>query len=226
MQVEVLMGYRGLSLMLCGALLGLSADKGPPKGEAAGRQLKLEATAYLDKSAIQQAVGEEMEPGIVVIEVRLTPTGDSPMTISRDDFLLRSDKDGQRSTPYSPSQIAGTSVLVVSNRYGGGGIAAEDRGPVWGGLGGGRPSRMPGSGGGIGNSGGTAEAVTNVREGTGKDQEPPLLAALKKNILPERQISEPLTGQLYFLMDGKHKVKDLELLYRGSGEKLSIRFKQ
>jgi len=225
MQIEVVMGYRGLIMMLCAAWVGVCADKGPPKGEAAGKQVRLEATAYLDKSSIQQAVGEEMEPGIVVLEVKLTPTGGSKMTISRDDFLLRSDKDGQRSTPYSPTQIAGTSVLVVSNRYGGGGIAAEDRGPAWGGIGG-RPSRLPGSGGGVGNSGGTAEAVTSVREATGKDQEPPLLAALKKNILPEREISEPLSGQLYFLMDGKHKVKDLELLYRGSGEKISIRFKQ
>ncbi|MBK5293400.1 MAG: hypothetical protein JJE04_17215 [Acidobacteriia bacterium] len=205
--------------------LCLAAEKELPKGEASGKKLKIEAIAYLDKSSIQQAVGPGMEEGIVVVEVKLIPAPGQKLNVVRDDFLLRSDNDGQRATPYSPSQIAGASVLRVNTRYGGGGVAAEDRGPVWGGLGGGM-GRMPGSGGGFGNSAGTTEAVGAVQEASGKEKESPLLASLKEKVLPESEISQPAQGQLYFLMEGKQKVKHLELLYRGGGEKLSIRFLQ
>jgi len=219
---------RGITLCIGFWVAGtcLAADKGPPAGQVTGKQLKIEAVAHLDKGSITAAVGQEMESGIVVVEVKLSPVSGEKVAISRDDFLLRSDKDGQRATPYAPTQIAGTSVLTISNRYEGGRIAAEDRGPVWGGVGGGMPQRLPGQSPGIGNTGSTAEAVASVRDETTKGKEPPLLRALKEKVLAEREISEPLSGQLYFLMEGKHKVKDLELIYQPTGAKLSIRFKQ
>ncbi len=213
-----------LNIVACGCLC-LAAEKGLPKGQASGKKLTIEAIAYLDKASIEQAVGTGLEQGIVVVEVKMIPNTGEKLNIVRDDFLLRSDYDGQRSTPYTPSQIAGTSVLKVNTRYGGGGVAAENRGPVWGGLGGGM-GRMPGQGGGVGNSAGVAEAVGTVQEASGKEKESPLLATLKEKVLPESEVSEAAQGQLYFLMEGKQKVKNLELLYRGGGEKVSIRFVQ
>jgi hypothetical protein len=218
---------RFLILMVAVGTLGLSADKAPPKGEASNKLVKVEATAWLEKTEVSQAVGAETEPGIVALGVKITPAEGKPVKVWLDDFLLRSDKDGARSTPYLPSQIAGSSVLVVSDRYNGGGVATQDRGPVWGGIGG-PPRRLPGQQSpGIGNSGGTTEAVTAVRDNESPaSEESPLLKALKAKVLPEKETSEPLSGQLYFLLEGKHKPKQIELIYKTSAGPLSIRFKQ
>ena len=202
-----------------------AVDKGPPSGEGSNRDARLHATAYLDKAAIKQAVGGELSEGILVIHVKLTPI--RKLAIHLDDFLLRSDRDGQKSTPYTPSQVAGSSVLVLKTGVAGGGTMAQDRGPVWGGLGGGMPGRMPGNGGGIGSSPGVETVTGATAEGDdpSKKKEDPVLAILKQKVLAEAEATEPVSGQLYFLMDGKHKVKDLELLYKTSAGRISIRFK-
>lgn len=207
----------------------VAADpKGPARGEAADKFVRIEATAYLDRDSITQAVGGALDQGIVVVAVKLTPADGKKISINRDDFLLRSDRSGERATPYSPSQIAGSSSMRVSSRtIGVGGVQSQNTGPVWGGMGGGMPSRLPGSGQAMGN--GTAqvtEAAAAVDEDSGKQQkENPLLAILKEKILPEKEITEPASGQLYFLMEGKQKVKDIELLYKTEAGRVSVRFK-
>jgi hypothetical protein len=52
----------------------------------------------------------------------------------------------------------------------------------------------------------------------------PLLEILKAKILPEKKTQEAVKGQLYFLLDGKHKLKDLELMYKNSGGRLILDF--
>jgi hypothetical protein len=202
---------------------GQAADK-KAIGQAANDTVEITAIAYTNKDEIRQLLGEEMESGIVVLDVRVNPKGDKPLKVSRDDFMLRSDKDGQASGPFAPSQIAGNSVLVVSTTGGGGGIMADEGGPVWGGIGG-PPRRMGGDGGVIGNSGGPGTTTATIHSG-GKDKENPLLAVLKEKILPEKETAEPLSGLLYFPMEGKHKIKQLELIYRTPAGKLFLRFKQ
>lgn len=209
--------------VMAAALLAGAAEKGPPRGEGANKVVRIEAVAHLDKASIQQAVGSELDPGIVVVTVTVTPVGGEKLAIDRDDFLLRSDRDGQKSTPFSPTQIAGNSTLRVKTGYGGGGVMAQENRPVWGGLGG---IGFPSSGGGFGNAGSTEEAVASVEPETGKQKENPLLKVIREKILPEKEISEPVTGQLYFLLEGKHKPKDLELLYKTSAGRVSVRFKQ
>ncbi len=95
-------------------------------------------------------------------------------------------------------------------------------GPVFGPMG----MPFPRSGGGIGNSASTEEAVATVEPETGKQKENPMLKTLKEKILPEKEGTEAVTGQLYFLLEGKQKVKDLELLYKTPAGRLSVRFKQ
>jgi hypothetical protein len=144
--------------------------------------------------------------------------------VRRDDFLLRSDKDGQKCQPFAPTQIAGPSALVISQGGSRGGLMSEDRGPVWGGIGGGRPRRMGGEGAAVGNvDAGSAQAGFSSDP---KRQEDPVLTALRQKALPEKSAGEPVTGLLYFLLDGKHKPKDLELRYDGPAGKLSLRFRQ
>jgi hypothetical protein len=53
----------------------------------------------------------------------------------------------------------------------------------------------------------------------------PLLAVLTAKILPEKEITDTISGLLYFQMVGKLKPKDLELHYKGPAGKLALRFK-
>jgi len=111
-------------------------EKKTPSGVNSDETIEVRAIAFLTKEEIKQELGAELDPGIVVIRVRLKPESDRKIVIQRDDFLLRSDKDGQRSQPFAPTQIAGTSVLVIgSSGTRGGPMMAENRGPAWGGLG-------------------------------------------------------------------------------------------
>jgi hypothetical protein len=220
------MKYTPLALLLLNCLAQAAEKPGPVRGEAFDRHVKLEVTAHLDKASAAQAVGMEMDEGFVVFDVKLTPANGEKIAILRDDFLIRSDKDGQRSTPYLPTQIAGASILVVKTGYSGGAVATERRGPSWGGLGGGRPNQLPvGGPTAVGNSGGQENAVASVDEGAGKERENPLLPILQKKILEEKETSEPVQGQLYFLLEGKHKTRQIELLYKTPAGRLSVRFK-
>ncbi len=216
------------AILSAGFAMAAGDPKGLPKGEGSDKFVRIEATAYLDKAAIAQAVGGELDQGILVVEVKLTPAEGTKLSIDRDDFLFRSDRSGERATPYTPSQIAGSGVMRISSQSGAsGGVQNQSTGPSWGGLGGGRPQTLPGSGQGIGN--GTAsvtEAVAAVDDGSVQQKENPMLAILKQKILAEKETTEPVSGQLYFLMEGKQKVKDIELLYKTAAGRVSVRFKQ
>jgi hypothetical protein len=189
--------------------------------------VEIRAVAYIEKEAIREAVGADLDPGIVVFEVHLRPQVDRKITVNRDDFLLRSDKDGQRSTPYAPAQIAGSSVLVVSTVSGRAAIAGEDRGPVWGGVGGTRPQRAGTDGASLGNSGSTQSAKATVLAGEKDKAGKPntTLDLLTRKALPEGETADTRSGLLYFMLEGKHKPKDLELIYRSPLGRISMRFK-
>ncbi len=209
-----------LILGLTGAL-GFAASKGPPAGRAANEQIEITATLLADKAAIRQELGADSEDWYTVVRLRVAPSKVQQLAISPDDFKLRSDKDGQRAGPLAPSQIAGRSALVVSTR-GGGGLMAENPGPVWGGWPG-PPRRLGGESAVVGNA---AESTTQATTHTGGAQpEVPLLAVLKAKALPEKSTAQPVTGLLYFLLEGKHKPKNLELQYDGPAGKLSLRFR-
>ena len=142
-------------------------------------------------------IGFELDDSISVVEVRLVPKDGKKLSVVWDDFTLRSDKDGQHSTPFAPSQIAGSSALVLTSSRGPS-IGADPGGPVWGPPTGGRPRRLGGNGGSMGNTPDAGQPAAKV---------------------------EPLSGLLYFYLEGKLKPKDLELRYQGSAGKLSLRFK-
>jgi hypothetical protein len=68
----------------------------------------------------------------------------------------------------------------------------------------------------------TATATITEDEKLKKDN--PLLDVLKQKVLPEGEISEPVTGYLYFLFEGKHKPKHWELVYRKAPPRVHLRF--
>ncbi len=91
-----------------------AADRKLPIEQTSNDLVDISATAILDKEQIKQELGSDFGGDIVVIRVTIRPVSDRPIQVSLDDFLLVSGKDGQRAQPYSPSQIAGNSTLVVT----------------------------------------------------------------------------------------------------------------
>jgi hypothetical protein len=218
---------RYLYLLLLAALVGTvmrAADKKLPLEETSNQLVDLTATALVTPEQIRQQLGVDMESGFVVVRVTLRPVSDQPVEISHDDFLLVDDRQGDRSRPFEPSQIAGSSTLIVTpNGARTQSAATQGNGPIWGGLGGG-PTRLPGNGGSGGNS--STDTSTNESKLETSDGKPnPLLAALKEKVLPQTSITEPVSGFLYFLLEGKVKSKDLQLTYKTPAGKLTIRLR-
>ncbi len=183
-------------LILVAAAASSAADKKPPAGQSSNDQIEITATVYNDKEEIRKLVGSDLGGSIVVVDVRVAPKGDQEVAISRDDFLLRSEKDGQRAGAFAPSQIAGSGALVVSQTgRAGPGFGAENNGPIWGGIGGGRPQRLPGQGATVGSAGGETSAQATAQDDP-KAKDNPLLATLKQRELPQKKTSEPLSGLL------------------------------
>jgi len=199
------------------------ADKQPPAGQAANDSAVIAAKLYNGKDAVRDVLGSDLGGYIVVVEATVTPMSKEPLSIHPDDFLLRSDKDGQRSRPFAPSQIAGRGALVISDGGGGRAVMADNNGPIWGGYPTGRPGRLGGDGAVMGNTSSTVSEGM-IHDGS-KDKEDPLMGTLKARALPETKADKQVSGLLYFLMEGKHKDKQLELLYTGPAGRLSVRFK-
>ena len=204
--------------LMCSLILW-GADKKVPLRSAENGLVEITATAMIDSEAVKQALGSDLGGHYIVVEIHLTPKDAAKLAIRLDDFMLRTDKDGERTTPFAPSQIAGKGALVVSTGSASRGtVMAGAPGPPgmgpYGGLG----------GGGImgGGSDGATEARATMKSGS-KDKADPMLAVLKEKILPEKETDAPVSGLLYFPME-KQKMKDLELIYTTPEGKLLLRF--
>lgn len=219
-------------------LLGISVPllvAGPPSdtlvdGKAQDAQVAIEVRLNLDRASTTKVVGLDPGESIVVLEVQVTPAPGKKIDISWDDFMIRSDRDGQRATAMHPAQVAGDTVLVVKNRGGSQGEAMTEQRRIPYGIPGipgtgGRPSTMPGNQPPVGGSAtaDTSRADASI-EGGDTRKGNPLLAALTAKVLPEGETDKPLKGLLYFVMDGKQRPKDIEFLYRHAPPRLSIRF--
>ena len=177
----------------------------------------LNVTIYIDAAAVKEALGDDLGGHYIVAQVKVEPKYTKEITIDRDDFILRTDKDGDRTQPMAPSQVAGSGGLVLTRNDGPGGQGAErSRGWSIGGM---------GMGGGPGmNTGPQNTGVKAANEDGAKEKESPLKKLLDAKVLPEKKIEEPVTGFLYFPMENQ-KMKDLELLYGGKENRVRIRFK-
>jgi hypothetical protein len=224
------MMYRTFFISALFSITLLAADKGKSREISGGNDvLDITATVFIDRADVSSLLGRDPGLDMIIVQVKVAPKADNKLQIWRDDFTLLSGRDGQRSQPLDPSQIAGRGALMVTQQGARrGGMMGQDRGPIWGGIPGtgGRPSRAPGNGGGIGTSPGTPESKTGVQSTT-DENENPLLAALKEKVLPDKETNDPISGLLYFLFDGKPpKVKDLSLIYKGQvGERSILEFK-
>jgi len=201
---------RWLPILATVAILG-AADKKLPLEQTSNDLVEISAS-LLDKDQVHQELGNDLDPEFFVLKVTVRSVSDKPLTVSLDDFLLLSTKDGERGEPFAPSQIAGSAALVVTQN----GTRATQRARPTFGIG----------GLGVGTSGPTPDDAANTKvESKHSESENPLLAALSAKVLPEKEITDTVSGLLYFQMNGKPKPKDLELHYKGPGGKLAVRFK-
>jgi hypothetical protein len=177
-------------------------------------QLDLEATITLTEDEVAQQLGADPGKGIVLLKVRVTPKTDTPIQISPDDFILLAHDDGERARPFEPSEIAGKGAMVVTNVPQG----AQKKTSGFGGFGG-----M--IGGGSGSSPGNSKPVMlNSKMDPNAKGNEKLLETLKDKELKMTESAKPVEGYLYFPLDGKHKLKNLAVLYRGPAGKLNLEF--
>ena len=210
--------------LLLGAPALFASDERYPIGRSSNDFVEISANLLLDKEQIRQAIGpniagSDLGGSVVVVQVTVRPLGDDPVKIWLDDFMLLSDKDGQRSVAFQPSQIAGAGAIIVKNAAAGkGSTTVVNHGA------GGDIMGMPIGGPVIGNGvSATPSAEVEVKDAE-DDTESPLLVALRQKVLPEKSVTEPVTGLLYFEIDGKVKAKNLELFYKTRSGTLGLRF--
>lgn len=218
------MRLRTMAALILGIGWMPAADKKTVEpGQVSNDEVEITASFLATKEEISQALGADLDKGIYVVKVRVRPKGDKPLRLDRDDFVLLKSDDGQRSTPFAPTQIAGTGGLTLQSRTMGG-WAAQGNGPVWGGVGG-VPRQGPASGGGFGNQTAQPEQV-EAQQKVGREKESPLLEVLRAKELPFKPVTAPVEGYLYFPVDGKIKLKNLSLFYKAPSEKLELRFQR
>ena len=164
--------------------------------QAGNGNIDLSGTVFVDSKDIQQVIGAPMDPGYVVVRIKVEPRMLQAIRISADDFTLVSRKDGERSEALAPSQIGGSANLILKSKT--------------------TYSGSPGVSS-------TAVGVTPVE--AKKTPESPLIKILESKMLADTETKESVEGLLYFLIEGKNKPKDLGLLYKGPAGHLAMDFK-
>ena len=212
------MTARLCAALLLAALLLAGGKKPLATARGENEDLVLNVTLYTTPADVKELIGSDLGGHYIVAAAKVEPKYGKDIVIDRDDFLLRTDKDGEKARPYSASQVAGQGALVIRQTKGEGAAS-----PGWTGTGG--AVILGGGGGGLG--GGSSSVDTSGTAATvekGTDKPNPLKKTLDDKILPEGKTSEPVSGLLYFAME-KQKVKDLELTYGGKDNRITMRFK-
>jgi hypothetical protein len=210
------MATRLLALFLVPALfLTAAAKKTVATAKGENEDLILTVTLYINPADLKELIGSNLDGHYTVAEVKVEPKYGKEISLDRDDFQLRTDNDGEKAKPYAASQIAGPGVLVLSEDEGDG-KAKKSKGWSMGGIG-------MGVGGGGGSEGPKGPTKATMKD-KDSDQRTPLEKVLDSKILPEKKTDQPVTGLLYFPLE-KQKMKDLELIYGGKENRISLRFK-
>ena len=113
------------------AMLG-AADKKLPIDETSNDVLAISVSPPLDQDQIKQELGSDLGADIIVVRLTARPVSDKPVQLTLDDFLLISNKDGQRSEPFAPGQLAGSDNLIVTSDGGRKGLGDHSHRPSFG----------------------------------------------------------------------------------------------
>lgn len=186
-----------------------------PTQAAANDNVEVGVTLVLDHAEVVKKIGADPGAGIVLLEVHFSNKLEKPVQLSPDDFILLAHDDGERYHPFTPAEIAGKGGMVLKTQDQGS-IGINRSGPRITGLG------LP-----IGTSSSSKPAPAQTTDKDKKDDpnaETPqgvtsfnetLLNALEAKQLEAKDVSDSAEGYLYFPLDGKHKLKDMAVLYRG-----------
>ncbi len=177
-----------------------------------------------DVDQIEALLGDRLDEEFILVEIKLRPFYNTRLEIDRNDFLLRTRANNDSSVAQSPSRIAGSAVLALGEGSSvGGGVMAQESGPVFGGgIPGGGPfgRRQPS---GVGNAGTVLnENTVSAKEAAGQE---PLIERLTKLELPFEKTSRDISGYLYFQIDPKSKLKHLNFYYEGEHGELHLEWK-
>jgi hypothetical protein len=183
-----------ISAVVLCAVVGAS-EKKSPEGRGEDESVAITAT-LLSPQQLIDAVGSDFDNNYTVLDVRVTPKGGKPYLVHLDDFILRSESSGEHSGPFLvASQIAGAGALVVKHTYGYR-VNGDSPRPLEG---------------------------TNV-EMKDDAKADPALDALKKKMLTESTVTDPVSGLLFFPLT-KEKPRNLVLSYKTPQGKLRLSFK-
>ncbi len=209
---------RSLALILlsAAALALIAGPVIPPAGQASNDNVYLSAT-LLTTEEVNAIFHYEFPDRFTVVEVKLTPRS-GPLAVKLDDFILRTDKDGEKGGPFPATQIFGEGALIINqhpdddqNRN-----RQQNRSNV----------TLP-LGIRLGKKKKKTDEPPPVEAPSPKREEPPppeLKGELKARVLAEKTTADAISGLLFFPLE-KQKVKDLELLYTTPAGKLRLRFK-
>jgi hypothetical protein len=202
-----------ITLALAGAPKQVNRTVATATGE--NREVALTVTLYLDPSDVERLVGDDLDKHFILAEVKFEPRNGKEALVDRDDFVLRTDSNGARTTPFAPSQIAGSSPMILREVSEGEAKAAASAGPF------GFPGRKRTESKKSDDSKKSKDAEAPVRPA---DKEKALEQALKQKELPQNKTSQPVSGLLYFGME-KQKMKDLSVTYGPKDDLITLRFK-
>ncbi|MBS1855055.1 MAG: hypothetical protein JST11_06805 [Acidobacteria bacterium] len=201
------------------ALLAVSlAWTAPKKVTGAGRgeneDIILNVTVYADPQSVKEILGDDLGGHYIVAQVNVQPKYGKEVSIDPDDFVLRTDHNGDKTGPLAPNQIAGRGALVLTSVSGERGAGNDEPVHSWT-LGG-----IVGAGSAPVNPGGYSGKAAMQQS----DRDNPIKKVLEAKQLPAGKLDKPLSGLLYFPME-KQKLKDLEMIYGAKETRISIRFK-
>jgi hypothetical protein len=199
----------GLGLIAC---LAAADKKTPTTSRGENEDVVLDVTLYDDPSLVKDLLGDDLGGHYIVAEVKFDPKFGKELLIDRDDFELRTEKDGDHTQPLAPSQIVAPDAIIVGH---GKGPNAASPGMVIAG-----PLVIKGGGG----DSEKGVAVKESKDETPTKQEDALKKLLEDRILPEKKTDQEVTGLLYFPME-KQKRKDLEFTYGPRSTRIRLRFK-
>jgi hypothetical protein len=212
MAIRIFMVLASVTLLLAAA-----DKKSPSSARGENQDLILTVTLFDDPAAVKQLLGTDLDGHYMVADVKVEPKYGKEVLIDRADFVLRTYKDGEKATPFSPSQIAGTDAVILSQTKGPG---AASPGMVLGG-----PMVLRGGALGAGSPGESDGGQVKATPQTGsQEKENPLKKLLADRILSEKKTDQPISGLLYFPLE-KQKRKDLELTYGARENRITLQFK-
>jgi hypothetical protein len=207
----MLMAARFLSLFLLTVVLLVGAAKktvASAKGE--NEDLILTVTLYIDPADVKEMVGSDLGGHYVMASVKVDPKYGKDITIDRDDFVLRSNDNGEKATPFAANQIAGRGALVIAQ------TEEKQKKHGWS-MGG--PVMI-----GSGSRNQDDKDKPDPKMVNDEQDHTPLKQVLDSKILPEKKTDQATEGLLFFPME-KQKMKNLELRFGGQENRISLRFK-